>query len=427
MAVVLWAVRAAGAQEVCPDLRLDAGRVVVAGVTRPVQATHAGDGSGRLFVVEQTGRIRVLREGELAPAPFLDLADRVRCCGEQGLLGLAFHPRYADNGLFYVNYTRKADGATVVARFSVDPANPDLADPSSQKVIFTVEQPFGNHNGGQLAFSPRDGFLYIGLGDGGSANDPGNRAQDPGSLLGKLLRLDVDRAAPYAVPPDNPFVGEGEPLDEIWALGLRNPWRFSFDRLTGDLFIGDVGQDAWEEIDLQPAGAGGANFGWRCREGAHDFLFAPECAGRLLVDPIAEYGHDQGNAVTGGFVYRGRAHPAMAGRYFYADYGTGKVWSLARAAEGGWSAPELELDLAFPISSFGEDEAGELYLVEYSFSGAGKVRRLVEVGCCEANADADPDLDGSDLAAAARATAPAGLGATLAGLAPDIGRVDCRR
>lgn len=240
-----------------------------------------------------------------------------------------------------------------------------------------ISQPYSNHNGGQLFFSPVDGYLYIATGDGGSGGDPQNYAQNTGSLLGKMLRLDVDSAFPYAIPPDNPFVGPGNPLDEIWALGLRNPWRFSFDRATGDLYIGDVGQNQWEEIDFQANGNGGLNFGWRCREGAHNFNFDSNCASLTLTDPIAEYNHTLGNAVTGGFVYRGALYPALAGHYFYADYGSGRIWSKQITGPGAWAPSEQELDTNFLISAFGEDKAGELYVVEWGSNG--KIRRLAEV------------------------------------------------
>ena len=353
------------------DINID--EVVASGLDHPVQVTHANDGSGRLFVVEQPGVIRIIQNGILLPDPFLDIKGRVLYGGERGLLGLAFPPNYASVGHFYVNYTRRPDGSTVVARFKAV-GNQAAAD--SEQPILTVAQPYANHNGGQLAFGPLDGYLYIGMGDGGSAGDPRNHAQDPATLLGKMLRIDVESgASPYGIPPDNPFVGAGDPLDEIWALGLRNPWRFSFDRATGDLYIADVGQNAWEEISFQAAGTpGGLNFGWRCKEGNHDYNFSAECATRQLTDPIAEYGHDLGQSVTGGFVYRGSQFPALVGRYFYADYVQGQIWSIALLGSdpARWSAPVLELDTDLNISSLGEDEQGELYVVDYG----GTVRRL---------------------------------------------------
>ena len=356
-----------------PDVQITVDEVVASGLDHPVQVTHAGDGSGRLFVMEQSGRIRVVSDGTLLATPFLDLTDRTSRSGERGLLGVAFHPAYATTGHLYVNYTRNSDGATVIARYAVSASNPDRADHDSAVEILVVPQPHANHNGGQLLFGP-DGTLYVGMGDGGSGGDPQENAQDPTNLLGAMLRLDVDSGAPYAIPPDNPYLGRAG-RDEIWAIGLRNPWRFSFDRANGDLYIGDVGQNAWEEISYQAAGTpGGLNFGWDCKEGTHPYEFDAACSERDLTDPIAQYSHDVGRSVTGGFVYRGRAYPDLQGRYFYADYVGGKIWSLYRI-EGGWSTPELELDTAFNISAFGEDEAGELYVCDWA---GGTVRRLAD-------------------------------------------------
>jgi uncharacterized repeat protein (TIGR01451 family) len=361
-----------------PDVEISVGEVVASGFIHPVQVTHAGDGSNRLFVVEQAGRVLIIEDGAILATPFLDvtslISDEIH---EQGLLGLAFHPDYENNGLFYVNYTRAGDGATVVARGSVSSANPDLADPSSLFELIIVPQPFGTHNGGQLMFSPVDGYLYVGLGDGGAWGDPFNNAQDTDTLLGAMLRLDVDGGGPYAIPLDNPLVAE-DGRDEIWAYGLRNPWRFSFDRETGDLYIGDVGQEDWEEIDYQAAGTpGGLNFGWSCKEGAHDFSPVPGCATAGLTDPIAEYSHLHGHSVTGGFVYRGAAYPTLVGRYFYGDFVEGKIWSLYKisADPDGFSEPELELDTSMQISAFGEDESGEVYVVDW---GGGVIRRLAD-------------------------------------------------
>ena len=361
---------------VLPNVQITINQIVAAGLSSPVQATHAGDGSGRLFIAEQTGKIRILKNGQILATPLLDLTSLVICCGERGLLGLAFHPNYQTNGFFYVNYTRAGDGATVIARYSVS-GDPDIANPSSASVLLVIAQPFSNHNGGQLAFGPLDGYLYIGMGDGGSGGDPQNNAQNVNSLLGKMLRLDVDHGTPYSNPPGNPYVGKAG-ADEIWAIGLRNPWRFSFDRQTGDLYIGDVGQDLWEEVDFQAANTpGGLNFGWHCREGNHDYNFAGTCASLSLVPPIAEYPHATGHAVIGGFVYRGQDFPALQSRYFYADYVDGQIWSLYKTSTNPltWSAPELELDSGLNFSAFGEDERGELYIVDYS----GTVRRLADV------------------------------------------------
>jgi uncharacterized repeat protein (TIGR01451 family) len=344
---------------------------IASGFTRPLQITHAGDGSNRLFVVEQDGRIKIIKNGAVLGTPFLDISGLTRSPAdagggnEQGLLGLAFHPNYQNNGYFYVNYTNNS-GNTVIARYTVS-GNPDVANAATAFTILTVNQPYTNHNGGQLLFGPTDGYLYIGLGDGGSGGDPENRAQNTGSLLGKMVRIDVNSGSPYAIPPTNPFVGAGNPLDEIWALGLRNPWRFSFDRATGDLYIGDVGQGDWEEISYQAANTpGGVNFGWRCREGAHNYNFSGSCGSLSLTDPIAEYNHTQGVSVTGGFVYRGSLYPNLLGRYFYADYGSGKIWSLYKTGPAAFSAPDLELDTAHLLSAFGENEAGELYVTGYN-------------------------------------------------------------
>ncbi len=352
--------------------------VVAEGFTRPVQVTHAGDGSGRLFVVEQRGKIKIIQDGQVLTRPFLDIQEVVNDGGnEQGLLGLTFHPHYTQTGYFYVNYTDAAN-ATVVGRYSVSMTDSNQADLTSFMTILTVDQFATNHNGGQILFGP-DGYLYIGMGDGGGGGDPQDNGQNAETLLGAMLRLDVDRATPYAIPPDNPYVGTTG-ADEVWAIGLRNPWRFSFDRMTGDLYIGDVGQNAWEEINylavdsVTAASEGERNFGWPCREGRHDFEFTDACATLTLTEPIAEYGHDDagGYSVTGGFVYRGQAYPDWQGRYFYADYISGRIWSLNKLGSGNWSEPRLELDTNLQISAFGEDEAGELYITEFS----GKVRRL---------------------------------------------------
>jgi glucose/arabinose dehydrogenase len=358
-----------------PDVQITVDTVIASGLERPVQVIHAGDGSGRLFVVEQPGRIQIVQDGTTLSQPFLDVTDLVLYGGERGLLGLAFHPDYPSNGYFYVNYTRVEDGATVIARYGVSVSNPARANPNSAMVLLAVDQPETNHNGGQLLFSPVDGYLYIGMGDGGGGGDPFNNAQDASTLLGAMLRLDVDSATPYAIPPDNPYVGV-DGRDEIWAIGLRNPWRFSFDRDNGDLYIGDVGQNEWEEIDYQTAATpGGLNFGWPCKEGSYEYDFSGDCGTVDLTDPIAEYSHDDGRSVTGGFVYRGQDYPALAGRYFYADYVFGRIWSLYRTGSNPdtWSTPDLELETGLNISAFGQDEQGELYVVDHI---GGTIRRL---------------------------------------------------
>jgi glucose/arabinose dehydrogenase len=349
-----------------PDASAYHWQLVAQGLIKPVGVTHAGDGSGRLFIIEQGGVVRVLEDGLVSSTPFLDIRDRVGSRGnEQGLLGLAFHPQYSQNGYFYVNYTDQ-QGDTMIARFQVTADDPDLADPGSEKRLLFVDQPFANHNGGVLAFGP-DGYLYVGLGDGGSAGDPLGNGQSLTSLLGKILRLDVNFGDPYSWPPDNPFSLTGGGLPEIWAYGLRNPWRFSFDRLTGDLYIGDVGQNQWEEIDFLPAGSpGGANFGWSFLEGSRPYQGALP-AGLSLVPPVAEYGHDLGCSVTGGVVYRGSRLPDWQGVYLYGDFCTGIVWGLKRDGQGNWQQARLFAQQG-SISSFGEDEAGEVYLVDHNGS-----------------------------------------------------------
>jgi glucose/arabinose dehydrogenase len=328
------------------------------GLRDPVDIASAGD--ERLFVVEQAGRIRIVdAAGTVRPTPFLDIAGRVRSGGERGLLGLAFHPAYSGNGFFYVNYT-DSDGDSVIARYGVT-ADPDRADPDSELVLLRVLQTNQNHNGGDLNFSPTDlcgSCLYVGLGDGGGACDPLNDAQDPQELLGKMLRLDVDRPAPH-VPPDNPFVGDAGVRDEIWALGLRNPWRFSFDRVTGDMYVADVGQGAWEEIDFQPAGAeGGENYGWDCFEGSNDANCSTPWTCPGATPPVHEYFHDGDRcSITGGFVYRGTDFPGMDGLYVYGDYCTGDLWTLE---PGAWNAT-LQGTFGFGLTTFGESAEGELY------------------------------------------------------------------
>jgi glucose/arabinose dehydrogenase len=345
-------------------------RAYATGLSNPIGLVNAGDGSGRLFVLEQAGLIRIIQEGQVLGEPFLDISSQVSCCGERGLLGLAFHPNYRENGFFYLNYSDLNDN-TSISRFSVGD-DPNRADPESEVRLLGVEQPFRNHNGGVTEFGP-DGYLYLGLGDGGSAGDPQNNGQNPDTLLGSILRLDVDGGEPYAIPPDNPFL-EGGGAPEVWAYGLRNPWRFSFDRETGDLYIADVGQNAWEEINFLPEGSpGGGNFGWNLFEGTHPYSTSNPPEGVDLIYPVAEYDHSLGCSVTGGFVYRGQDLPDWQGIYLYGDYCSGLIWGLFRDGEGSWQNRELFETGAF-IASFGEDEAGEVYFADRQ----GGVFRLVE-------------------------------------------------
>lgn len=378
--------------------------LVIGGFENPVHVTNGGDGSGRLFVVEQRGRIRII-ENNAIQATFLDISDRVLSPfsgggSEEGLLSVAFPPDFGTvKPYFYVYYTLH-NGNNRVSRFTVS-GNPDQADPTSEFTILDLAHPtYGNHNGGQLAFGP-DGYLYIGTGDGGGGGDPNNNAQNPGSLLGKLLRIDVNPTntlqsfgdffiylplmtnkssapqdgLPYLIPPDNPFVGVAGYRDEIWALGLRNPWRFSFDRLTGDLFIGDVGQNTWEEVDYQPAtSSGGENYGWNIMEGMECYN-SSTCDKSGFTMPIFTYRtHVDGCAVSGGYVYHGSSYPGLQGIYIVGDYCSGKIWGLQRIVDT-WQYQEL-LDTTYNISSYGEDEQGELYFVDISSGNLYQIRDI---------------------------------------------------
>ena len=357
-----------------PLTRIEFDRVA-GGFQRPTFVGHAGDASGRLFVLEKVGLMRIVVGNRVGGAPFLDITDRVGSgSNEQGLLGLAFHPRFASNGRFFLNYTDRG-GDTVVSEFRVSPADADRADPASERVLIGFDQPFRNHNGGMLAFGP-DGRLYIATGDGGSQGDPNGNAQNPATLLGAILRIDVDGGEPYAIPPDNPFVGNASARPEVWAYGLRNPWRISFDRATGDLYIADVGQNEIEEVHVQPAASpGGENYGWNVQEGSNCYRPDSGCDRRGLVQPVAEYTHSQGCSITGGYVYRGAAHPALVGHYVFADYCSGLVWTLRRGAGDTWSmAPQARVDLR--ISSFGEGEDGEIYAVDDASGGLYVLRAL---------------------------------------------------
>lgn len=336
------------------------------GLSEPVDLQAPPGDTARIFIVEKTGAIRIARNGALLARPFLDLSGQVSGGSEQGLLGLAFHPDYATNGRFFVHYTDRG-GETRVARF-VASADPDSALPAGDEVLF-VDQPYSNHNGGQIAFGP-DGYLYIGLGDGGSGGDPHGNGQSLATLLGKILRLDVDGGAPYAIPAGNPFAGAPGALGEIWSYGWRNPWRFSFDAATGAMWIADVGQNEWEEVDVEPPATGGRNYGWKIMEGDHCFAPPSGCDTTGLVRPLLEYGHDAGCSITGGYVYRGAEMPGLQGSYFFGDFCTGMIRSV-RIGAGG--APETsdwtsilrreEGGALTQLSSFGVDARGELYIL----------------------------------------------------------------
>jgi glucose/arabinose dehydrogenase len=356
-----------------PDLHL-ALQTVATGVDRPVYLTAPAN-DDRLFIVEQRGRIRIVKNGQLLTQPFLDITDRVTVLGglgdERGLLGLAFHPSYASNRFLYVNYTDRA-GDTRVERYTASSTNPDVADPASAKLILFQDQPFSNHNGGHLLFGP-DGLLYIPLGDGGSGGDPQNNAQTLTTLLGKLLRIDVDGGDPYAVPSNNPFVGRSDARAEIWAFGLRNPWRMAFDQQSNLLFIADVGQGSQEEINAVPRTAAGLNYGWRIMEG--NSCFNPSsCNSAGLTLPVHTYPTSGGNcAVTGGFVHRGAAIPELVGHYFFSDYCGGGVRSFRVVNGTVQSFRDWEITSTGNVSSFGEDSRGELYVISHS----GNVSRIV--------------------------------------------------
>src|SRR5262245_8190423 len=343
---------------------------IASGLASPLFLTNARDGSGRLFILERPGRIRVIRREETSPieTPFLDISAKVLLGGERGLLGLAFHPQYTTNRRFFINYTRVPDGATVISEFNVSAANPNVAE-TDERVLLTIAQPFSNHKGGTIEFGP-DGYLYIGMGDGGSGFDPDNRAQNIEDLLGKMLRIDVNNlsgTAPYSSPPDNPFFGSTPGRDEIYALGLRNPYRWSFDRSTGELYAADVGQNAIEEIDIIRRGG---NYGWRVFEGTQCTSLDP-CDASRFVPPIYQYDHSGGRcSVTGRYVYRGSRGTFPAGSYLFGDFCTGEIF-LRRNNE-----VSLLLDTDLQLASFGEDEFGEIYAVDLQ----GSVFRLATPG-----------------------------------------------
>ncbi len=338
---------------------------VVGGLSSPVDLV-APPGDTRTFIVEQPGRIRILTADGLVAQPFLDIRDRVRFGGERGLLGLAFSPDFSSTGRFFVHYS-DLDGNTTVSRFELS-GDPSVADADSEAIYLQVDQPFSNHNGGQIAFGP-DGFLYVGLGDGGSANDPLGSGQDTGTLLGSLLRLDVWAPPPYRIPSGNPFVGDPDARDEIWAYGLRNPWRFSFD--DGFLFIGDVGQNRWEEINTAPEQFAGLNYGWNRLEG--DMCFQQGCSVGGTILPTLSYPHSDGCSVTGGYVYRGAALPTLFGHYVYGDYCSGWIRTFRLVGREIADEQTLELPLVPNLTSFGVDGVGELYVLSQN----GDVFRLV--------------------------------------------------
>ena len=352
-----------------PSIRLES---VTKGLKAPLGLFHAGDGSGRLFLLEQRGTIQTLKKGHPLKTPFLDIRDRVTSGGEMGLLGLAFHPAFPQTGRFFVNYTSRAGGLhTVISEFRAA-EGADAADARVERILLSIPQPYSNHNGGEIAFGP-DGMLYIGLGDGGAANDPHGNGQSLATLLGKMLRIDVDRAegaTPYGIPPDNPFVGRKNAAPEIWAYGLRNPWRFAFDPVTGRLYAADVGQNAREEIDVI---AKGKNYGWNFMEGTICTPGVnPACDRTGLELPILDYPRLEGTTVIGGPVYRGRALPGLCGAYVYGDFGNGRIWALRYDGRTVTRQQKL-LETGRSISSFGEDEQRELYVIDY----AGEVLKIV--------------------------------------------------
>ena len=343
---------------------------VASGFTSPLALVPSNDSTNRLFVVEQRGTIRIIQNGALLAGNFLDISSKVITAGEQGLLGLAFHPQFASNQKFYIYYSRllNSQRQSVIAEYLISTSNANQADAASERILLVVNQPnFDNHKGGQLAFGP-DGFLYVGLGDGGSGGDPFGNGQSLNTVLGKILRIDVNPSGskPYSIPADNPFASGSAP--EIWAYGLRNPWRFSFDS-TGRLFCGDVGQGQFEEVDIIQKGG---NYGWNVMEGAHCFNPSSGCNQNGLILPITEYDHSEGTAIIGGFVYRGSAIPQLQGSYVFGDFTGGKIWRLQETTPASWTRTVL-LSTSRTISSFGQDQSGELYVVDY---GAGAVLKL---------------------------------------------------
>ncbi|MBK7148456.1 MAG: PQQ-dependent sugar dehydrogenase [Bacteroidetes bacterium] len=360
------------------------------GFDSPVGVMSCGD--NRLFILEQDGRIRIMsKSGVINTTAFLDISGPVQSSGnEQGLLGLAFSPNYKQDGFFYINYIiGNGAGSTRISRFSVNPTDSNLADVNSEVIILEFTQPYTNHNGGNMMFGP-DGFLYINQGDGGSGNDPQGNGQNKNTFLGKILRIDVNNQSTYAIPSTNPFVGQANVKEEIWAYGLRNPWRASFDRLTGDMWIGDVGQDAWEEIDFQPASStGGQNYGWRCREGFH-VTPAPAntsgCPSTGFVDPVYEVPQAGGTScsITGGYVYRGAQHNSLFGRYLFTDYCSGRFWAIRKTGANTFAFDTLQSFTTFQYTSFGQDNLGELYICyRGSTSTNGRIYKISETSDCK--------------------------------------------
>lgn len=344
----------------------------LSGFNRPVFLTHPGDGSGRIFVVEKGGKVIEVNQVEGTRREFLNIGERVRDDGfEQGLLSIAFHPSFEINGRFFVYYTDNS-GDSIISEFLTNEQS-GLADENSEKILLTIPQPEETHNGGQLQFG-NNGYLYIGTGDGGGVGDPRGNAQNLDTLLGKLLRIDIDSGDNYSIPEDNPFVGDENARDEIWAFGLRHPWRFSFDSETHDMYIADVGEAEWEEVNFQPASSmGGENYGWKYMEGTHEFRPPDDFDPSELVMPVAEYSHDVGCSVTGGYVYRGDSYNALEGIYFFGDFCSGNIWGLKRSDDNEWSFKELiETDLA--ITSFGIDEDNEIYVMGLN---SGEIHRIV--------------------------------------------------
>ena len=344
--------------------------LVVENLTQPISLKNAGDGSGRLYVVEQGGRVKVIENGSVVSGNFLNISSQISTGGERGLLDIAFHPNYSQNGRLFTHYTDTGQD-TVISEWQVN-LQTGQVDTGSERIIITANQPYGNHNGGQIAFSPTDGYLYIALGDGGSGGDPDENGQDLSTLLGSILRLDVDGSTPYEIPADNPFVGVSGAKAEIWAYGLRNPWRFSFDRLDGRLFAGDVGQGAREEVDLITRGG---DYGWNTMEGNLCFDPSSNCDRTGLILPIHDYGRSLGVSVIGGYVYRGADIGGLYGKYVFTDFIGQQIWTLEETSPGNWQRADL-LPKNFSVSSLGEDESGELYLVDIG----GAVYKIIPTG-----------------------------------------------